>query len=92
MTEKGDLAEDPRGLIFEAYRIDGIGMADCRTIFFDWALGETSGAKHQAVETLLAHYGPTFPDHPMTEVLREGLRATGPAKRTGRAAARRARG
>ena len=36
---KGKLAEDPRGLLYEAYQIDGISLADCKTIFLDWALG-----------------------------------------------------
>ena len=30
---------DPRALILEAYRIEGIGPEDCRAIYFDWALG-----------------------------------------------------
>ena len=34
---KGD-EFDPKGLIFEAYRIDGITKSECRTIFLDWAL------------------------------------------------------
>ena len=34
---KGD-ALDPKGLIYEAYRIDGITAAECRSIFLDWAL------------------------------------------------------
>jgi len=29
---------DPKGLIYEAYRIDGITKPECRTIFLDWAL------------------------------------------------------
>ena len=35
--KKGD-ENDPKGLIFEAYRIDGITLPECRTIFLDWAL------------------------------------------------------
>jgi len=35
---KGD-ARDPRGLIREAYKIDGITASQCRSIFLDWALG-----------------------------------------------------
>ena len=36
---KGKLAEDPRGLLFEAYRITGITLPECKAIFLDWALG-----------------------------------------------------
>ena len=69
---KGDLAADPRGLIFEAYRME-IGPEDCRTIFFDWALGLPEGAGAAEIRALLDHYAPAHPDHPMTAVLREGL-------------------
>jgi hypothetical protein len=71
---KGDLDIDPRGLIFEAYRMN-IGPEDCRTIFLDWALGRPEGTGRAEVAALLAHYAPTHPDHPMTAVLREGLAA-----------------
>ena len=69
---KGELAADPRGLIFEAYRME-IGPKDCRAIFFDWALGMPEGAGREEIAALLAHYGAAQPDHPMTAVLREGL-------------------
>jgi hypothetical protein len=73
---------DPRGLIAEAYRIDGISGAECRSIFFDWALS-VEGEAAPAVAGLLAHYGPSAPDHPMTAVLREGVerKALAPAGR-----------
>ncbi|MEO0912968.1 MAG: hypothetical protein AAFY59_08255 [Pseudomonadota bacterium] len=71
---KGDHPLDPRGLIMEAYRIEGITAPDCRTIFFDWALGlDAELEPGTAVAALLAHYGGANPDHPMTAVLREGL-------------------
>ena len=35
---KGDPRLDPKGLIREAYRIEGITAAQCRSIFLDWAL------------------------------------------------------
>jgi len=38
MVFKGNLSIDPRGLIFESYRIDGITIEECRMIFLDWAL------------------------------------------------------
>ena len=46
--QKGDLAIDSRGLIREAYRIEGIGPADCRTIFLDWALSLPEGTDTRA--------------------------------------------
>ena len=75
---KGGLQIDPRGLLYEAYRIEGIGAADCRTIFFDWALGLPAELDAtQAVRQAYAHYASLFPDHPMTEVLAEGLAPLG---------------
>ena len=59
--------------------------ADCRTIFFDWAVGLPGPATGAEIAALLAHYGAAHPDHPMTAVLREGLdRAARPPRRTGR--------
>ena len=29
---------DPKGLIRESYRIEGITPPECKTIFFDWAV------------------------------------------------------
>lgn len=65
---------DPRGLIFEAYRIEGINASQCRSIFLDWALGvpieaDTAGL----ITSLLERYRPVAPDHPMTDVLEQGL-------------------
>jgi hypothetical protein len=78
--EDAPLAVDPRGLIREAYRME-LGPADCRTIFLDWALGLDGPADGRAIATLLAHYGPSHPDHPMTAVLREGLAGPPPDRR-----------
>ncbi len=65
--------DDPKGLIYEAYRIDGITKPDCRTIFLDWALSlPADRVPARALEALIAAYGAEHPDHPMTEVLREG--------------------
>lgn len=88
MIYKGDMACDPRGLIYEAYRIDDISAEDCRSIFFDWALGVPAGEDaKQYVNDLLAHYGD--PTHPMTAVLEEGLRSMDQTK--GRRGGRKAR-
>ena len=85
---KGELACDPRGMIFEAYRIEGIDEYACRTVFLDWALGvpaEEDTVAH--IHTLLAYYGADHPDHPMTEILRSGSDVmTTPRRRKGRQA------
>ena len=84
---KGPTAEfDPRALILEAYRIEGIGPEDCRSIYFDWALG-LDAARDMKSDTaaLLNFYGGDAPDHPMTAILREGLeKAAAPKRRGGR--------
>ena len=79
---KGELAVDPRGLIWEAYRME-LGPEDCRAIFFDWALGHPVAVGREEVAALLDHYGPGHPEHPMTAVLREGMEALpeGPRRR-----------
>lgn len=65
---------DPKGLIREAYRIEGITAAECRSIFVDWALSLPDGSvAGEALPHLIARYGEGRGDHPMTTVLREGL-------------------
>lgn len=80
-------ANDPKGLIREAFRIDGITSAECRSIFVDWALSLSAADPKPAIAALLSQYGGAPADHPMKAVLNEGL-ATGPAarRRGGRAA------
>lgn len=66
-------ALDPKGLIREAYRIEGITGGECRSIFLDWALSMEAGRETQEdIAALIARYGAEHPEHPMTEVLREG--------------------
>lgn len=77
---KGDDPDDPRGVIREAYRME-LGPADARTIFLDWALGLPEGDGRAEIERLLARYGASAPDHPMTVVLREGLQPRPPGRR-----------
>jgi hypothetical protein len=90
--DKGDLAIDPRGLIFEAYRME-VGPQDCRTIFLDWALGRPADAMEDDIRALLERYAGAAPDHPMTDVLREGLkRMDTPPRRGGGARGRRDNG
>jgi hypothetical protein len=74
---------DPKGLIRESYRIDGITDAECRSILIDWALSLPDGQDQKAaLADQLALNAGGNPDHPMTALLREGLE-TAP-KRTGR--------
>ncbi|EAR50865.1 hypothetical protein OG2516_00140 [Oceanicola granulosus HTCC2516] len=77
---------DPKGLIGEAYRMKGIGRAECRSIFLDWALSLTDGrSPEQAIPELLARHEEGDETHPMTETLREGLAAPPrPTRRGGR--------
>jgi len=80
---------DPKGLIRESFRIEGITGGECRSIFLDWALSVPKDADHGAmIQALLARYGAEATDHPMTETLREGLASAGPARRRGGRAGR----
>jgi hypothetical protein len=84
-----ELAEaDPKGLVRECYRIEGITPEECRSIFMDWALSVPVGFSiADAVRALVAAYAETAPDHPMNDVLREALPTPdAPRRRGGRAA------
>lgn len=76
---------DPKGLIREAYAIDGITGGECRSIFLDWALSVPPDADHATlIGGLLGRYGQA--GHPMTETLTAGLQQTAaPQRRGGRA-------
>jgi hypothetical protein len=80
---KGD-AHDPKGLIFEAYRIEGISKPECRTIFLDWALSlpmeQDTG---RSLRLLIAEYVEKNPGHPMNEVMNEGLSGLASPRRRG---------
>jgi len=76
--------DDPRDLIGEAYRIEGIGREDCRSIFFDWALGLPEGRDAaEAAAALIAHHAGQPADHPMTGLLREAIEGTATRRRRG---------
>ncbi len=81
MAKEGQGPDDPKGLIHEAYRIDGISPEECRSIFLDWALS-FSGDTRAAIPRLLDGR----PDHPMTAVLRAALDESPKGRRGGRAA------
>ena len=83
-------AIDPKGLIRESYRIDGITGGECRSIFLDWAISVPVGEDSRVhVQSLLDRYADEAPDHPMTQVLREALADAGRARRRGGAQGRR---
>ena len=76
---------DPKGLMREAFAIEGIGAPECRSIFLDWALGVPADrdAREEAAR-LIDHYAPSVPDdHPMLTTLRAALSDSGPARRRG---------
>jgi hypothetical protein len=79
---------DPKGLIRESYVIEGIKASECRSIFLDWALSLKPGTDLvEAARVLVAHYAMPAPDHPMSPILTEGLKAPQtPSRRGGRAA------
>lgn len=79
---------DPKGLIRDAYAIDGITSAECRSIFLDWALSVQADDPKEIVKVLLTDHGADAPDHPMTQTLTAALAETGPARRRGGRAAR----
>ena len=65
---------DPKGLIREAYLIDGIGAPECRSIFLDWALSvPLGGDPREKVRALLARHAGEPADHPMTVTLKAAL-------------------
>lgn len=80
---KGD-ENDPKGLILEAFRIEGITKSECRTIFLDWALSlPVEKDTHGVLKSLLGQYQAAHPAHPMTEVMSEGLVAMLTPRRRG---------
>lgn len=88
MTEpraaKGRLAIDPKGLIYEAYRIDGITEAECRTIFLDWAISVPPGLDlSECAKELFDEYGTGNACHPMTRIISDGTRKAEPPRRKG---------
>lgn len=73
---------DPKGLIAESYKIEGITAAECRSIFLDWALSLPMDCDSKPLMTaLIERHGDEA--HPMTEVLRNGLASMDKPKRRG---------
>ena len=81
--KKGD-ENDPKGLLSEAYKIEGITAGECRSIFLDWSLGVPIEEDTQAViKEVLSVYEVSSPEHPMTGTLREGLKNLASPRRRG---------
>ena len=81
---------DPRGLIRESFRIDGITQSECRTIFLDWAISMPDGVSTVThVQSLLDSYRDQNLGHPMIGVLEAALNAPAQPKRRGGARGRR---
>ena len=78
---------DPTGLIYEAFNIDGISEAECRTIFLDWALKVPVGQDEQSwISVLLQRYADKPDNHPMIVTLKAAQQRTiAPKRRGGRA-------
>lgn len=75
--------DDPKGLIYEAFRIEGITKSECRTIFLEWALSLGVGREtHSAMRRLLEAHGQDA-QHPMSEVISEGLYSIATPQRRG---------
>jgi len=75
---------DKSNLILESFRIEGITDVECRSIFADWAFNLPATIIPQdAIALLLQTYEPTAPDHPMSNILREGLTTPDRPKRRG---------
>mgnify|MGYP001027394047 CR=1 FL=1 len=85
-----DLTEaDPKGLVRESYRMDGITPGECRSIFMDWALSIPSELSvPDAVRVLIATYAIDAAEHPMSAVLHQALSSPpgNPRRRGGRMA------
>ena len=90
MRGTGKHPGDPRDLIHEAYRIEGIGPEECRAIFFDWAMGLDAGLDPvEAARGLLRDLGAARPEHPMTALLAQAAEGAAGAGAGGRRRGRR---
>lgn len=58
---------DPKGLIRESFRIEGITAEECRSIFLDWALSLPGDADQRVALVALCETAPA--GHPMSEIL-----------------------
>lgn len=76
--------EDPKGLISEAFRMEELSPAECRSIFLDWALSLPDGQNpRETLQVLLERHVVAETTHPMADVMREGLARYATPKRRG---------
>jgi len=77
---------DPRGVIADAYNIEGISAPECRSIFLDWALEPREFCELRAAASALAKQYSNLPEHPMSIILNEAAAefTTAPKRRGGR--------
>jgi len=73
---KGNLKIDPRGMIYESYRIQDVTQEECRMIFLDWAMNTPQGNMKAYLQELLDEYQVNHENHPMTQVIRDGLKTS----------------
>ena len=88
MVFKGNLGIDPRGMIYESYNIQGISIEECRMIFLDWALEAAKIDMTNDLMHLLKEYEYKNLSHPMTLVIKEGLKKVNNTGRRGGRSAR----
>jgi len=88
MVFKGNLGIDPRGMIYESYNIQGISIEECRMIFLDWALEAAKIDMTNDLMNLLKEYEYKNLSHPMTLVIKEGLKKVNNTGRRGGRSAR----
>lgn len=76
---------DPKGLMREAFVIEGITAFECRSIFLDWVLGvPVDRDVRREVDLLVAHYAPLMgAAHPMLITLEAARETSGVARRRG---------
>lgn len=75
---------DPKGLIRDCYKIDGIRPEECRSVFLDWAISQADGLNVQDMLCqLITQYADPLPLHPMSVVLYEATAEPKPVKRRG---------
>ncbi len=84
--------DDPKGLIRESFRIEGITDAECRSILIDWALSLPANADPRAAMARLqarhasAESKHPEADHPMTRLMQAAAETPPtPRRRGGRA-------
>lgn len=94
MTKLTLAQADPKNLIRESFRINGITPPECRSIFLDWALSlpedvDAMVASRMLIDLYAPKATPGGQSHPMVAVLVQGAQArmaSPPRRRGGRAA------